>query len=200
MQHPDDYLTHTHDGRVANAYSSSLESGRKLNALATDSATISDSSSSLINIGIEVYSIEGNMPTGQPTSVPSTTAPTNYKFKVIHEGWATGNEDDRSTLSMASVAVLYMVGFILFFAAEYKVAHSLKESYNVKEKLMNKIESGKKVAPEPTDAKVSNGSTTPIQKLTPPPSMPVIHESEELSTMEKEELSKQNMELRLTRR
>ena len=48
---------------------------------------------------------------------------------------------------------------------------------------MNKIE--RKSGARTYRCKVSNGSS-PIQKLTPPPSMPVIHESEELSTMEKE--------------
>ena len=131
---------------------------------------------------MEVYSLEGNMPTGQPTSVPSTTAPTNYKFKVVHEGWATDNDENGSTMPMASVAVLYMTGIILFFLAEYKVAHTLKESYNLKEKLMNKIEAeqGRTCSCCRRNEEISDSSNT-MQKHAPPPSMPVIHESEELT-------------------
>ena len=36
MQHPEDYITHTHDGTVPNAYTNT----RKLSSLATDTATV----------------------------------------------------------------------------------------------------------------------------------------------------------------
>ena len=59
MQNPGPYITHTH---------AQERRGRTLSSLATDSASVD--LSSLEDIGYQAYSLEGNMPTGQPTSVP----------------------------------------------------------------------------------------------------------------------------------
>ena len=175
LQHPDGYVSHLHDGIIANTYSA--DQVRKLSTLATDSATITDSSSSLIELGMEVYSIEGNMPTGQPTSTPSTSVPTNYKFKVFNEGLDTKSTATPSTYPMSAIAILYTSGFLLFFVAEYKVSRSLKAAFDSNEK--KTANKASKVAPAPQNDEVEVLHKNPEDsnvKRTLPPSMPSIQE------------------------
>ena len=86
------------------------------------------------------------MPTGQPTTTPSTTAPTTHLFKVYHEDWVTAELQEASVYPLTSVAFLYMVGFLFFFVAEYRVATTLKRAYKINEKAIKFVETGK-VAP-----------------------------------------------------
>ena len=76
-----------------------------------------------------MYSLEGNMPTGQPTSIPSTSPPSTYLFKMQHEEYITGVEgEEPSTYSLSSVAFLYMVGFVIFFLQSIDHDHSSRRT------------------------------------------------------------------------